>query len=77
MKNFDDVDLMLTESRTKKFFPAISLWRGKDEVITNENIVAIFTSEPQSSDEIFQFDIDDVESAVKVCKFLGIIDDLQ
>lgn len=65
-----DVDLILTESRTHGILPAISLWRGKGEVIADENVAAIFTSEPKPLDKIFQFDIDDTESAVKIFNFL-------
>ena len=65
------VDLILTESRTKNIFPTISLWRGRGEVIKNEKIAAIFTSEPQKSDDIYQFDINDMISAEKICKFLS------
>lgn len=66
-----NVDLVLTESRTKNIFPTISLWRGRGEVIKNEKIAAIFTSEPQKSDDIYQFDINDMISAEKICKFLA------
>ena len=66
-----NVDLILTESRTKNIFPTISLWRELGEVIKNEKIAAIFTSEPQKSDDIYQFDINDMISAEKICKFLA------
>ena len=66
-----NVDLILTESRTKNLFPTISLWRGRGEVIRNEKIAAIFTSEPQKSDDIYQFDINDMVSAEKIVKFLA------
>jgi len=65
------VDLILTESRTKNICPTISLWRGRGEVIKNEKIAAIFTSKPEKSDDIYQFDINDLESAEKICKFLA------
>ncbi|MBQ7630350.1 MAG: molybdopterin-guanine dinucleotide biosynthesis protein MobB [Selenomonadaceae bacterium] len=65
-----DADLILTESRTHGIFPAISLWRGSGEVIADENVVAIFSSKPQTSDEIFQFDINDIDAALKICNFL-------
>lgn len=42
-KNFSDLDLILTEGRTKKFFPAILIYR--DEIIFDEKIVAKFSSE--------------------------------
>ena len=66
-----NVDLILTESRTHGTFPAISLWRGKGEVIINEKTAVIFTSEPQKSDDFYQFDINDLISAEKICRFLA------
>ena len=65
------VDLILTESRTHGTFPAISLWRGLGEVIADEKVAAIFTSKPESSDRIFQYDLNDLTRAAQVCKFLG------
>ena len=65
------VDLILTESRTHGTCPAISLWRGKGKVIADEKVAAIFTSAPAPSDEIFQFDLNDLPAAVKICKFLA------
>lgn len=64
-------DLILTESRTHETFPAISLWRERGEVIRNEKIAAIFTSKPQKSDDIYQFDINDSVFAEKIIKFLA------
>ena len=64
-------DLILTESRTHETFPAISLWRDKGEVIKNEKIVAIFTSNPQKNNYIYQFDLNDIVSAEKIIKFLA------
>ena len=66
-----NVDLILTESRTHGTFPAISLWRGKGEVIINEKTAVIFTSEPQKSDDFYQFDINDLISAEKICRFVA------
>ena len=66
-----DVDLILTESRTKNFFPTISLWRGKGEIIADEKVAAIFSSHPQISDELAQFDLNDLPAAERVCKFLA------
>jgi len=60
VKNFSDVDLILTESRTKYFFPAIFLYR--DEIIFDEKFVAAFSSE-----EIFNNPSD----AIKIIKFLA------
>lgn len=68
------VDLILTESRTRNFFTTISLWRGRGEVVADENVAAIFTSEPQPSNEIAQFDLNDIAVAEKLCKFLAACD---
>ena len=64
-------DLIFTESRTHETFPAISLWREQGEVIKNEKIAAIFSSKPQKSDDIYQFDLNDSISAEKIVKFLA------
>lgn len=66
-------DLILTESRTHETFPAISLWRECGEVIKNEKIAAIFSSKPQKTDDIYQFDLNDTISAEKIVKFLADI----
>ena len=65
------VDLILTESRTKNFSPTISLWRGRGKVIADEKVAAIFTSSPIASNEIYQFGLDDLTAAEKICKFLA------
>lgn len=65
------VDLILTESRTHGTLPAISLWRGRGEVIADEKVAALFTSAPSASDEIYQFDLNDLAAAEKICKFLA------
>ncbi len=62
-EKFDNVDLILTESRTHGIFPALSLWRGKGEVITDEKVAAIFSSEIQPAADFFQTDLNDVETA--------------
>ena len=64
-----NVDLILTESRTHGTFPALSLWRGFGEVIADEKVVAIFTTEPTASNEIAQFDLEDKVAAEKICRF--------
>ena len=69
-EKFDDVDLILTESRTHGIFPEISLWRGKGEVIADEKVAAIFSSEIQPA-EIFQADLNDIETARKIILFLA------
>ncbi|MBQ9479216.1 MAG: molybdopterin-guanine dinucleotide biosynthesis protein B [Selenomonadaceae bacterium] len=65
------VDLILTESRTRKIFPTISLWRGLGEKIIDENICAVFTVEPQPSDEISEFDLNDADAAEQIVSFLA------
>ena len=65
------VDLIFTESRTKNIFPTISLWRGRGEVIADDKVAAIFTSEPFKSTEIIRCDINDLSAAERLCKFLG------
>lgn len=65
------VDLILTESRTRNFFPTISLWRERGEVVADEKVAAIFTSVPPASNEIAQFDLNDSAAADKVCRFLA------
>ena len=55
------VDLILTESRTRNFFPTISLWRGLGEVIATDDVAAIFTSAPEPSDEIYNFSRKDLQ----------------
>lgn len=64
-------DLIFTESRTHATNPAISLWRGKGQVIKDDNVAAIFTSEPHDADDIYQYDLNDFDSAEKICKFLA------
>ena len=70
-EKFDNVDLILTESRTHGIFPALSLWRGKGEVITDEKVAAIFSSEIQPAKDFFQADLNDFETAVKIILFLA------
>ena len=70
-EKMSNIDLILTESRTHGTFPAISLWRGKGAVIINETVAAIFTSKPEVSSEIYQFDINDLTAAEKICQFLA------
>lgn len=65
------VDLILTESRTHGTCPAISLWRGKGEVIADETVAAIFTSKPTDDIAIAQFNLNDFAAAERVCKFLA------
>lgn len=65
-----DVDLVLLESRNHGVAPKISLWRGMGEVQIDDDTVALFTSEPKDSKEIYTYDINDVQHAVEVVRFL-------
>ncbi|MBD3879925.1 MAG: molybdopterin-guanine dinucleotide biosynthesis protein B [Quinella sp. 1Q5] len=68
------VDLILTESRTHGTCPAISLWRGRGEVIASEQVAAIFTSEPAAApDDIYRFDLNDLAAAERICRFLAVL----
>ena len=69
-EKMNGVDLILTDSRTQYYQPAFSLWFGEDDIIRDKNIAAIFLTQPQSSEDILQFDLNDIDSAVKLCKFL-------
>lgn len=67
----DGLDLILTESRTQYTLPAISLWRGLEEPLTDEKVTVLFTSDPQPDKRaIYEFHIDDYEKAVEICLFL-------
>ena len=68
-EKFEGADLILIESRTPATQPALSLLQV-DDIKADKKIAATFSSSPASSDEVFQFDINDIESAVKICKFL-------
>lgn len=70
-EKFDGVDFILTESRTHGIFPALSLWRGKGEVIADEKVAAIFSSEFQPAPDFFQADLNDIETARELILFLA------
>lgn len=67
----EDIDLILTESRSHGTLPAISLWREKGEPLTSEDTAAIFTSNPQEKTAtLYEYHINDIEKAVELCLFL-------
>lgn len=69
--NMQGMDLILTESRTQYSLPAISLWRGQGQPMTDEQVTALFTTDPQSDNhDIYEFHIDDCKKAVEICLFL-------
>ncbi|MBR4384772.1 MAG: molybdopterin-guanine dinucleotide biosynthesis protein B [Selenomonadaceae bacterium] len=65
------VDIIFIESRAHGTFPAISLWRGMGEKELRDDVVALFTTEPEKTTAIFQFDLNDVEAAETICRFLA------
>ena len=67
----EDLDLILTESRSHGTLPALSLWRDKGEPITGEDTAALFTSKPQEeASNLYEYHINDIEKAVELCLFL-------
>jgi hypothetical protein len=64
------VDVVLIESRSHGVMPKISLWRGLGEVVADEETVAIFSSGEPESLPIRQYDLDDIEGAVRLILFL-------
>lgn len=68
----EGIDLLLSESRTHGVCPAISLWRGKAEPMTGEDVAAVFAKglTPDQVQGVLQFDLDDSEAAVRLCLFL-------
>ncbi len=68
-EKFEGADLILIECRTPVTQPALSLLNAED-ISADKKIAAIFSSEPETSDEVFQFDLRDINSAIKICKFL-------
>lgn len=65
------VDIIFIESRAHGTFPAISLWRGMGEKELRDDVVALFTTEPEKTAETFQFNLNDADSAEKTCRFLA------
>lgn len=68
----ENIDILLTESRTHGTMPALSLWRGKGEPILSDDAVAVFAKNLPALDsrEISAFDLDDIEAAAELCLFL-------
>ena len=69
---FEDIDLILTESRTHGVQPAISLYRGLGDPLINDDVVALFSDKKiENVENIPQFDLNDIDQAVKICLFLA------
>lgn len=70
-EKFEDVDLILFESRAHGVFPALTLWRGKGDKTPPDIAVAQFASGMDAQDaSIYRYDIDAVDTAVKLVRFL-------
>ena len=68
---FEDVDLILTESRSRDIMPTISLYRGISEPIVNDNVVSIFTNKKiEAAEDVLQYDLNDIDKALELCTFL-------
>lgn len=68
MKN---VDIIFIESRAHGTFPAIFLWRGMGEKNLRDDVVAVFTTEPEKTTDTFQIDLNDEAKAEKLSRFLA------
>ena len=68
-EKFEGVDLVLIESQIPAVQPAFSLLDFED-IKADKKIAAVFQSSPKSSEEVLQFDLNDIKSAVEICKFL-------
>ena len=68
----ENIDLLLSESRTHGTGPALSLWRGMGDPMTGDDVAAVFAKglAPDHVQGVLQFDLDDVEEAVRLCLFL-------
>ena len=70
-EKFEDVDLILTESRTHSTQPAISLYRVLGEPLINDDVAAVFSDKKiENAADILQFDLNDIDQAVRLCLFL-------
>lgn len=68
----EEIDLILSESRTHGTCPALSLWRGKETPMTGDDVAAVFAKglAMGSLPDVRQFELDDIEAAAKICLFL-------
>ena len=68
----EGIDLLLSESRTHGTCPTLSLWRGRAEPMTGDDVAAVFAQglAPGSLPDVRQFDLDDTETATQLCLFL-------
>ena len=65
------VDLVLIETRSQGVFPALSLWRGLEEPLLDERVVALFSScHERQAEGILQLDLEAMEDAAHLVLFL-------
>ena len=70
IKHVEGVDIIFIESRAHGIFPAVGLWRGMGDKNWRDDFVALFTSKPEQSTELVQFDLNDMDAAEDLCLFL-------
>ncbi|SHK57748.1 molybdopterin-guanine dinucleotide biosynthesis protein [Selenomonas ruminantium] len=66
----ENVDIVLIESRNHGVLPKISLWRGLGDVLVDTETVALFSSGGPEALPIRQYDLDDIDGAVRLILFL-------
>lgn len=68
----EGIDLLLSESRTHGTCPALSLWRGRADPMTGDDVAVVFAKglAPGDLPGVRQFDLDDSEEAARLCLFL-------
>ena len=65
------VDLVLIETRSQGVFPALSLWRGLEEPLLDERVVALFSScHERQAEGILQLDLEAMDDAAHLVLFL-------
>lgn len=65
-----DVDLVLIESRCHGTSPRIELYRGRGELVLQDDTVACFTKAKQAVQDVKEYSLDDVDTAVRIITFL-------
>ena len=71
IQHMKGVDIILIETRTHGTFPAIALWRGLGDKNWRDDTVVLFTTYPEETSELVQFDLNDLDAAERVCAFLA------
>ena len=71
IQSMKGVDIIFTETRTHGIFPAVALWRGLGDKNWRDDAVVLFTTNPEETSELVQFDLNDLDEAERVCAFLA------